>query len=92
VTISRVEVTRLIPILLVQDLIAERDFYVRLGFEVSYEGDEYPDFIADENGPVEFGLERRDGFEPATPNQVVIWQFGIADVDDAKAVLDAASL
>ena len=37
---------RIIPILFVSDLEAERDFYVRLGFHVTYEGPEYPHFLA----------------------------------------------
>ena len=35
---------RLVPILQVADLQAERDFYVALGFTVSYEGPEFPRF------------------------------------------------
>jgi len=44
--------SRIIPILFVSDLQAERDFYVRLGFHVTYEGPEYPYFLgyADEKG------------------------------------------
>src|SRR5258706_190344 len=36
---------RIIPILFVSDLRAERDFYLRLGFRVTYEGPEYPYFL-----------------------------------------------
>jgi catechol 2,3-dioxygenase-like lactoylglutathione lyase family enzyme len=53
---------RIIPILFVSDLEAERDFYVRLGFHVTYEGPEYPYFLALGHGPVEFGIERKAGF------------------------------
>ena len=38
--------SRIIPILFVGDLQAERDFYVSLGFHVTYEGPEYPYFLA----------------------------------------------
>ena len=37
---------RIIPILFVSDLRAERDFYLQLGFRVTYEGPEYPYFLA----------------------------------------------
>jgi catechol 2,3-dioxygenase-like lactoylglutathione lyase family enzyme len=54
--------SRIIPILFVSDLQAERDFYVRLGFHVTYEGPEYPYFLALGHGALEFGIEWREGF------------------------------
>lgn len=51
-------ITRLVPILVVPDLDAERAFYEALGLRVTYEGPEYPDFIGLGNEAVEFGLER----------------------------------
>ncbi len=54
--------SRIIPILFVSDLAAERDFYIRLGFQVTYEGPEYPDFASLGHGSIEFGIERREGF------------------------------
>ena len=51
-------ITRLVPILVVRDLEAERAFYEALGLRVTYEGPEYPDFIGLGNEAVEFGLER----------------------------------
>ncbi len=56
-------ITRLVPILVVRDLDAERAFYEALGLRVTYEGPEYPDFIGLGNEAVEFGLER-----PKSPN------------------------
>ena len=38
--------SRIIPILFVGDLQAERRFYESLGFHVTYEGPEYPYFLA----------------------------------------------
>jgi hypothetical protein len=49
-------ITRLVPILDVTDPDAERCFYERLGLRTTYEGPEYPGFIAVGNGYVEFGL------------------------------------
>jgi len=85
-------VSRLVPILLVGDLAAERDFYRAIGFEISYEGPESPGFVAMQHGDVEFGLEQRAGFDPAAPAQVLLWQFGVSDVDAAKRVLDGVGI
>ena len=83
---------RIIPILFVGNLETERDFYLRLGFRVTYSGPEYPYFISLGHGPVEFGLELRRGFSPSDPNRVLTWQFGISDLDEAKKVLDNAGI
>ncbi len=69
--------SRIIPILFVRDLQAEKDFYVRLGFHVTYSGPEYPYFLALGHGPVEFGIEWREGFSASGPDRVLTWQFGI---------------
>ena len=86
-------ITRLVPILYVRDLQAERAFYEALGLKVTYEGPEYPDFIALGNEAVEFGISRRDDGEP--PERVLTWQLGVSDIDTAaercrQAGLDAA--
>lgn len=78
---------RLVPILLVKDLSAERDFYVGLGFTVSYEGSEFPDFIALAHGAIEFGIERSDAFTTELADRVLAWQFGVRDIEEAKARL-----
>jgi catechol 2,3-dioxygenase-like lactoylglutathione lyase family enzyme len=74
--------TRLVPILFVADLAAERDFYLRLGMKLTYEGPEFPDFVALGDGPIEFGLERRATFDTSAPDRVLTWQLSITDVDD----------
>ena len=58
-------ITKLLPILHVKDPHAERDFYVHLGLRATYEGPEYPDFLAVGNDAVEFGLSRRPDADPA---------------------------
>jgi catechol 2,3-dioxygenase-like lactoylglutathione lyase family enzyme len=83
---------RLIPILFVGDLEAERDFYVRLGFAVSYQGPEFPDFIALASGPLEFGIERKQDFAPETPDRVLVWQFGVTDIETTKQRLTSADV
>ena len=81
---------RIIPILFVSDLEAERDFYVRLGFQVTYEGPEYPEFLALGHGSVEFGIERKPGFRTDSPDHVLTWQFGVGDIAAARSRLTAA--
>ena len=83
---------RLVPILQVADLQAERDFYVALGFTVSYEGPEFPTFVALAHGAIEFGIEQREDFTPEIADRVLPWQFGVSDVTAAKAQLTDAGV
>jgi catechol 2,3-dioxygenase-like lactoylglutathione lyase family enzyme len=76
--------SRIIPILFVGDLEAERDFYLALGFHVTYEGPEYPYFLALGQGKIEFGIEWRRDFSAAAPDRVLTWQFGVSDLDSVK--------
>lgn len=73
--------TRLAPVLNVQDLASEREFYERLGLPVIYEGDEYPDFIAFGTERVHFGIQRAAGDND--PPSVLTWQIGVTDIDIA---------
>lgn len=84
--------TRLVPILLVGDLDAERDFYLGIGFRLTYQGPEFPDFVALGDGPVEFGLERRPSFDTGLPDQVLTWQIGVSDVDEVAGKLAGAGM
>jgi hypothetical protein len=77
-------ITRLLPILHVKDPHAERDFYVRLGLRATYEGPEYPGFLAVGNDLVEFGLSRRPDADPAKAG--ITWQLGVSDIE---AVIEA---
>ncbi|HSZ43406.1 MAG TPA: VOC family protein [Trebonia sp.] len=72
-------ITKLLPILHVRDPRAERDFYVRLGLRTTYEGPEYPDFLAVGNEAVEFGLSRKPDADPA--NAGMTWQLGVSDIE-----------
>ncbi|MEJ7570358.1 MAG: hypothetical protein WKF41_19115 [Gaiellaceae bacterium] len=83
---------RLIPILFMGDPEGERDFHVRLGFEITYQGSEFPDFVAMGCGPIEFGLEHKDGFSRDDPGRVLTWQFGVTDLEPAKEQLTAAGV
>jgi len=83
-------ITKLVPILHVQDPGAERRFYERLGLRTTYEGPEYPGFIAVGNDHVEFGLSRRPDAEPAVAG--ITWQLGVSDADAAIAACEQSSL
>lgn len=83
-------ITKLVPILHVADPDAERRFYEQLGLRTTYEGAEYPDFIAVGNDAVEFGLSRRLGAGPAGTG--LTWQLGINDVEAAITACQRAGL
>jgi len=83
-------ITKLVPILHVEDPDAERRFYEQLGLHTTYEGPEYPGFIAVGNDAVEFGLSRRPGADP--PTSGLTWQLGVRDVDAAIAACQQAGL
>lgn len=83
-------ITKLLPILHVEDPDAERRFYEQLGLRTTYEGPEYPGFIAVGNDTVEFGLSRRPGVVAAA--STVTWQLGVSDADEAIAACERAGL
>jgi catechol 2,3-dioxygenase-like lactoylglutathione lyase family enzyme len=84
--------SRIIPILFVGDLQAERKFYEALGFQVTYEGPEYPYFVALGHGQIEFGIEWRRDFSHTVLDRVLTWQFGVSDLDLAKKRLAEAGV
>lgn len=83
-------ITKLVPILHVQDPDAERRFYEELGLRTTYEGPEYPGFIAVGNDAVEFGLSRRPGADSAGSS--LTWQLGVSDVAAAITACERAGL
>jgi catechol 2,3-dioxygenase-like lactoylglutathione lyase family enzyme len=83
-------ITKLLPILHVEDPDAERHFYEQLGLRTTYEGPEYPGFIAVGNAAVEFGLSHRPGANSAV--STVTWQLGVSDADAAIAVCERLRL
>jgi catechol 2,3-dioxygenase-like lactoylglutathione lyase family enzyme len=83
-------ITKLLPILHVADPDAERRFYHKLGLRTTYEGPEYPDFIAVGNDRVEFGLSRRPGAGP--PSSQLTWQLGVSDIDAAITACEQGAL
>ena len=83
-------ITKLLPILHMADPDAERRFYQKLGLRTTYEGPEYPGFIAVGNDLVEFGLSRRPGAGPSSSQ--LTWQLGVSDVDAAITACEQAGL
>jgi hypothetical protein len=83
-------ITKLVPILQVRDPGAERDFYEHLGLRTTYEGPEYPDFLAVGNDDVEFGLSRNADADPAAA--CITWQLGVSDFDATVALCEQAGL
>lgn len=83
-------IIKLVPILHVEDPDAERRFYEQLGLRTTYEGPEYPDFIAVGNDVVEFGLSRRPGASPKASG--LTWQLAVSDVDAAITACERSGM
>lgn len=82
--------TKLAPVLNVRDLPAERAFYESLGLPVTYEGAEYPDFIAFGTQTLDFGIQVAGSDND--PPSVLTWQLGVSDVDAAAEQCRSAGL
>jgi hypothetical protein len=83
-------ITKMIPILAMKDPGAERDFYGLLGLRTTYEGPEYPGFIAVGNDAVEFGLSLLPDADQ--DSSTMTWQLGVSDVDAAIAACERGGL
>ena len=68
---------RMVPILYVRDLQAETAFYQALGLQITYQGDDFPGFIAIGCEQLEFGLETKPDFDPDSVSKVLAWQFEV---------------
>jgi hypothetical protein len=86
-------VAKLTPRLRVADASAERDFFEVFGLRTTYEGREYPGFIAARNDAVEFGLATEaDADPPSASASALRWQLGVSDVDAAVEVCERSGL
>lgn len=85
-------ITKLLPILHVKDASQERRFYESLGLRTTFEGPEYPGFIAVGNDAVEFGLSQNSRGNGAAPGAGLTWQLGVSDADAAIAACEQAGL
>ena len=77
---------KLVPIIYVKDLDAEVKFYETFGFHISYQGDEFPHFIAMAQGDLEFGIGRKDTFDADEANRSILWQFQVDDLSEAVRI------
>jgi len=59
---------------------------------VTYEGPEYPNFIAIGNDTLEFGLEHRERFRAEPSAEVLTWQLVVSDIDEAARACTEAGL
>jgi uncharacterized glyoxalase superfamily protein PhnB len=88
--------TRLIPVLPVGDVLAEREFYEMLGFNRYVDPDEqYPDaeFAALEFGSaIRFGVSVAPNFDPSEAETRLWWQFETSDIDAVHHRATAAGL
>ena len=88
--------TRLIPVLPVADVIAERQFYESLGFRLHVDPDEqYPEtvFAALEFGPnILFGVSVAPGFRSDSAESRLWWQFETSDLDAVHRCATQAEL
>ncbi len=88
--------TRLIPVLPVADVVAEREFYEKLGFSHFVDPDEpYPPtaFAALRHGDdILFGVALSPEFDPAGAESRLWWQFESTDVWTIHACAKEANL
>lgn len=80
---------RLVPVLAVIDLPAERNFYARLGFTAVDRGADHVTLAA---GTVEFGLERRVTFDAEHAARTLVWQIRVHKIDHVRDQLRAANV
>ena len=74
------------PIMYVADQYAERTFYECLGFELHYEGSEFPGFLAVRNGDAIFGLQKASPEHPRYQHGLR-WQFEVETTAELDGVI-----
>src|ERR1700761_1756239 len=80
------QVMQLHPIMYVADQYAERAFYELFGFERTYEGEEFPGFLAIRHGDAIIGLQRASSELPPY-RQGLRWQFELETAQHADEVI-----
>lgn len=72
----------LVPIIYVSDLQAEKQFYLDLGFQISYEGKKFPNFIGIKCGnKIEFGLQKKK-VDANKINRLFFWQLTVLNLNE----------
>jgi hypothetical protein len=87
--------SRLVPILPVWDVLAEREFYETLGFARFVDPVEpYPEtaFAALEYGAIRFGVAIQPEFDPASAASHLWWQIEVPDLDPVYKLAIAGEL
>jgi catechol 2,3-dioxygenase-like lactoylglutathione lyase family enzyme len=84
-----VAITALHPILYVTDAQAERAFFEQFGFRTTFEGEEFPGFLAVEAGTARFGISSNRGPLQSPAHEGVRWQLLVDDVEAVVAVCTA---
>ena len=74
------------PIMYVADQYAERAFYELFGFERTYEGEEFPGFLAIRHGEAIIGLQRASPEQPAY-RQGIRWQFELETAGQVDRII-----
>jgi catechol 2,3-dioxygenase-like lactoylglutathione lyase family enzyme len=79
-TINGIVYKRLQPVLNVRSIEAERQFYVQLGFTVTYQEEGFAALASGEQ--VLFGLQEAEQGDPAVFERQMHWQFGVGSVGE----------
>jgi hypothetical protein len=74
------------PIMYVADQYAERSFYELFGFERTYEGKEFPGFLAIRHGEAIIGLQRASPDQPPY-TQGLRWQFELDAAHEVDEII-----
>lgn len=91
-TTETLKFNQLLPILFVRDLKSEIDFYKSFGFEIFYQGNEFPGFVGLKKDNIEFGLEERKDFDPQKAEDSFIWQMDTDSFGKVMAICDAEGI
>ena len=82
--------TQLQPVLYIKTLMAEKEFYQKLGFTVSYDEPEFAVMAYEDS--ILFGLQVREQFDPAQVEQQLLWQIGTRSVGSVYKVCERENL
>jgi hypothetical protein len=74
------------PIMYVPDQYAERAFYALFGFTTYYEGDEFPGFLALQQGDAIVGFQRASDENPAY-REGLRWQFEVETTEQIDSII-----
>lgn len=79
-------VMQLHPIMYVPDQYAERAFYALFGFTTYYEGEEFPGFLALQQGDAIIGFQRESDEDPAY-REGLRWQFEVETAEQIDSII-----